>query len=113
MEKLILIYCLFIALLLFGIVLLLLKEEEQPHEDEISGTNKWLLALCSPIVLMVLHLNMLLLPWQREHRGDVVAFSILTIVVLFCALPLLYLLFTTFISSRSHHHHRPKVKEWA
>ncbi|TXK52188.1 hypothetical protein FVR03_01850 [Pontibacter qinzhouensis] len=91
MEKLITIYCVLLLCLVFTILGILLWNAEGKSLKAGAAKDNLLLACASLIAVIILHVNWLLLPWSREQHGDVYAFSVLTFLGAFCALPVFFL----------------------
>ncbi|MBC3538831.1 hypothetical protein ACFSC6_20495 [Rufibacter sediminis] len=91
MEKLIILYCILILVLIGVILCSLLFVKNQAAQNALSLQEKVLFACGGLIGLLILHLNWLLLPWSREQKGDVVAFSSTILLTLLLFVPIFFL----------------------
>ncbi|MFT2011228.1 hypothetical protein ACMA1I_21335 [Pontibacter sp. 13R65] len=103
MEKLIIIYCLLIILLMLVVLGLLIWEKQLKARFRHFSKEKCFLAIASMVGFMLLHLNWTFLPWYISTYGDLASIGIFMLLSKLCMVPLFYL----FKTSRSTKKSRP------
>jgi len=99
MEKLIVIYCVLILCIVFAILGLLLKDEKTKI-GKMKG--KLILTCVSLIAGLILHLNYMVLPWARQQKGELVAFTNFGVLAFVFSL-LVLCLFNNFFAAKAKH----------
>ncbi|MFT2011227.1 hypothetical protein ACMA1I_21330 [Pontibacter sp. 13R65] len=92
MENLIITYCILLFLIIFTMLGLLLWNKREEAAPSVSVKDNLLLACATIMGFIILQMNLLLIPFIRESKGDIATVAIIAILVLLCLVPAIYLI---------------------